>query len=230
MIEDLLPPSVTAVESFTDDTVDALFPEEAALVANAVETRRREFATTRRCAREALAKLGAPPAPLLRDPKGAPRWPTGFIGSMTHCAGYRAAAVTRADTLTSLGIDAEPNLPLPDGGVLDLVTLPEERRHLSSLAARHPGIHWDRLLFSAKETVYKVWYPLTHRWLDFHEATLTLDPTTSTFTARVLVPSPFPTLRGTWLCREGLLVTAATLTSTDRTPTHTPTPGPATSS
>ncbi|MEU7279564.1 4'-phosphopantetheinyl transferase superfamily protein [Streptomyces sp. NPDC045431] len=230
MIESLLPASVVAVESFTDDTADSLFPEEAALVANAVEPRRREFATTRRCAREALAKLGAPPAPLLRDPKGAPQWPSGFIGSITHCAGYRAAAVTRADALTALGIDAEPNLPLPDEGVLDLVTLPEERRHLTSLASHHPEVQWDRLLFSAKETVYKVWYPLTHRWLDFHDATLTLHPATSTFTARILVPSPFPTLTGTWLCGEGLLVTAATITSSHSTSTHTPTPGPVTSS
>ncbi|MFJ8585182.1 4'-phosphopantetheinyl transferase [Streptomyces sp. NPDC093595] len=212
MIEELLPPSVAAVESFADDTTDTLFPEEAALVARAVETRRREFATVRRCAREALAKLGAPAAPILPDPKGAPGWPPGFIGSMTHCAGYRAAAVAPGTALAALGIDAEPNLPLPDDGVTALVTLPEERPHLAALAAHHPEVHWDRLLFSAKETVYKVWYPLTRRWLDFHEATITMDPASSTFTARILVDAPFTTLTGNWLSRDGLLVTAATKT------------------
>ena len=34
----------------------------------------------------------------------------------------------------------------------------------------------DRLLFSAKESVYKACYPLTRRWLDFSGCRVALHP------------------------------------------------------
>ena len=85
---------------------------------------------------------------------------------MTHCAGYRAAARRpRPATWPRVGIDAEPHGPLPDG-VLDAIALARGAAALARLAAR-PDVRWDRLLFSAKESVYKAWFPLTRRWLGF---------------------------------------------------------------
>lgn len=80
--------------------------------------RQREFATARSCARTALARLGVPPVPVLASPRGAPRWPAGVVGSITHCDGYRAAAVAYTRDVVSLGIDAEPDEPLPNDGTL----------------------------------------------------------------------------------------------------------------
>lgn len=77
---------------------------------------------------------------------------------MTHCDGYGAAALVRLTDLASLGIDAEPDGPLPDG-VLESIALPAEVALLRRLGGARPGVHWDRLLFSAKESVYKAWYP-----------------------------------------------------------------------
>ncbi|UQX05342.1 4'-phosphopantetheinyl transferase superfamily protein [Streptomyces sp. RerS4] len=219
MIEELLTPDAVAVESFGDDpgALAELFPEEELLVEGAQQGRRGEFATVRRCAREALGKLGVDPAPILRDPKGAPRWPAGFVGAMTHCDGYRAAVVAPADRAAAIGIDAEPNLPLRSAGVAELVTVPAERAWLPALAARRPDVQWERLVFSAKESVYKVWYPLTGRWLDFEDAEITVDPAWSTFRARLLVPGPvvggvrLDAFDGSWLVRDGLIVTAITL-------------------
>ena len=71
-----LPPSGVAVaESFCDPPEAELYPEEAALVRNAVEKRCREFVTVRYCARRALAELGLPPGPVLPDRHGAPAGP-----------------------------------------------------------------------------------------------------------------------------------------------------------
>ena len=56
---------------------------------------------------------------------------------MTHCEGYRAAALVRAGDLASLGIDAEPHAPLPEG-VLAAVALPTEADRLRRLAAERP--------------------------------------------------------------------------------------------
>jgi len=214
MIEKLLPAPVRTAEAFDDAPLSEMFPEEWAQVANAVPKRQREFGTVRGCARRALAELGFAPAPLLPGPNREPQWPDGVVGAMTHCAGYRAVAVARAAEVRTIGLDAEPNLPLNDPGVVDLVTLPEERTQIRRLAALQPEVCWDRLVFSAKESVYKAWFPLTRRWLDFEEALLTLDPTNATFTARLLVPGPVVDGReltefsGRWLVGSELVVTA----------------------
>ncbi|MEH1127738.1 4'-phosphopantetheinyl transferase family protein [Micromonospora sp. CPCC 206061] len=213
MLEEILPPVVVAEEAFADPPGVPLFPEEAAAVANAVAKRRDEFTTARYCARAALRRLGVAPAPILPGERGAPGWPAGIVGSMTHCLGYRAAALARRRDVVTIGIDAEPNEPLPHG-VLDAVSIEAERALLARLALDAPRVHWDRLLFSAKESVYKAWYPLTGRWLDFAEADVVIDPAVAGFTARLLVPGPVVAGRehrefvGRYLVRGGLVVTA----------------------
>lgn len=135
---------------------------------------------------------------------------------MTHCAGYRTAAVARADDVHALGIDAEPDRPLPLG-VLEAVSLPRERWWLGGLIAGRLGVCWDRLLFSAKESVYKAWFPLARRPLDFEHADITLDPRTMTFRAELLLSGPVPARRritgfsGRWLAHDGLVATAITV-------------------
>ncbi|WP_217236612.1 4'-phosphopantetheinyl transferase superfamily protein [Streptomyces sp. AC555_RSS877] len=229
MIEELLPATVVAVEAYGhDEPANArLYPEEEALLVKAVPKRRREFAAVRSCARRAMEKLGVPPQPVLPGERGAPRWPAGLTGSMTHCDGYCAAALVRATDLASLGIDAEPDGPLPDG-VLPAVALPAELDRLLRLGRDHPGTHWDRLLFSAKESVYKAWFPLTGQWLDFSEAHIefavgTAGPVpdsgrgerlSGTFRAELLVPGPsvggrrLGGFEGRWTVRRGLVATA----------------------
>jgi 4'-phosphopantetheinyl transferase EntD len=218
VIEKILPAEVSFTEAFADPPDAVLLPEEVAIVARAVDKRRREFTTARSCARSALGGLGLPPAPIPAGERGAPQWPPGIVGSITHCAGYRAAAVAWARDIVTIGLDAEPNDVLP-GGVLDAVSIGPERARLRGLAAVTPGICWDRLLFSAKESVYKAWFPLTHRWLGFEEADITIGATNGTFDARLLVVapmadgSPLTGFTGRWLARDGLVVTAIAMSA-----------------
>ncbi|MFE6622617.1 4'-phosphopantetheinyl transferase [Streptomyces sp. NPDC008086] len=226
MIEELLPASVVTVEAYGDEEPanTALYPEEEAVVARAVGKRRREFAVVRSCARRAMDKLGVPPQPILPGERGAPTWPKGLTGSMTHCDGYCGAALVRAADLASLGIDAEPHQTLPDG-VLPAVALPAEAERLRRLSGENPDIHWDRLLFSAKESVYKAWFPLTGKWLDFTEADIEIltDPGEQRgggFRARLLVPGPWVGDRqldgfeGRWTVQRGLVATAVSVPHT----------------
>jgi 4'-phosphopantetheinyl transferase EntD len=221
VIEKVLARGVASVEAFCDPPEAVLFPGEAELITRAVDKRRREFRTVRHCARQALRQLGLPPTPVLRGERGEPRWPAGVVGSMTHCAGYRAAAVAHSCDFSSVGIDAEPHEPLP-AGVLGVIALDEEREHLSELAAADRSICWDRILFCAKETVYKTWFPLTRRWLGFEGAAVTIDPSTTDseqgcFSARLLVAGPtitgHPVIRfdGRWLRGDNLVITTITL-------------------
>lgn len=214
VIEEIVPKSAACAESFGGSLGTGLFPEEKTLVARATHKRREEFTTGRECARSALAALDVPAAPIMRGYRGAPQWPDGIVGSIAHCEGYCTAAVARAQDLITIGLDAEPNAPLP-GGVLELVSQPAERARLRELTDAAPDIGWDRLLFCAKEAVYKAWFPLTRRWLGFSDADITIDATDGTFSARLMVPMPVldgvplgDGFSGRWLAREGLLLTA----------------------
>lgn len=191
LLAGLLPAGVETAQSPGPLDVP-LLPAEEAYAAAMAAGRRAEFATGRACARVALSRLGLAAVPLLPDERGAATWPAGVVGSLTHCPGLWVAAVARSTDLAGLGIDAEPHAALPDG-VLPVVATATERRHLAALARTHPGVAWDRLLFSAKESVYKLWSPATGRWLDFEQVEVRLRPD-GHLTARL--PPVGPVLNG----------------------------------
>lgn len=217
MIEGLLPETVAAEEIFGDDTRAYLLPEEQHLIASAVESRRRDVTHARTCARRALSRLGVAEVPILRGERGEPYWPEGVVGSITHTRDYCAAAVASSRRVRSVGIDAEFHDALPDG-VLDYVAVPEERAWLKELGSG--STCWDRLLFSAKESIYKAWYPLTGRWLGFEDASVTVDPSSGTFQARLLVDgttldgAPLSTVSGAFLVSGGFVLTSVTVSPT----------------
>ncbi|CAA0130391.1 4'-phosphopantetheinyl transferase Npt [Mycolicibacterium vanbaalenii] len=209
--------ALAAAELYTDPKELAPLPEEEPLIARSVAKRRNEFITVRYCARQALVDLGVEPVPILKGDKGEPRWPDGIVGSLTHCEGFRGAAVGRREVVRSVGIDAEPHDVLPHG-VLDAISLPVERRELQDMPT---GVHWDRVLFCAKEATYKAWFPLTHRWLGFEDAHIAFDVDGSgqagTFTSQILIDPaaesgpPLTSLAGRWSVRNGIALTAIVL-------------------
>ena len=182
MLDLILPAGVESQECFGEPPGGVLFPEEQQIIAHAVPPRRREYAAVRSCARACLARLGYPQVPILTGVGGAPSWPAGVQGSMTHCAGYTAAAVAPLTRILAIGIDAEPDAPLPDG-VLDLIATPAEQDRLAATQPEPDSPNWDRLLFSAKEAVYKAWFPLVGEWLDHQQAEIHIHPHHGTFTA-----------------------------------------------
>ncbi|MGY4642220.1 4'-phosphopantetheinyl transferase family protein [Cellulomonas sp. URHB0016] len=206
MIRSVLPAGVEAEEHAGPAGPARLYPEEEAAVTAAVPARREEYAAVRVCARTALGRLGFPAGPIPSGPDRAPRWPPGVVGSMTHCNGYRAAAVAHAHAWWGVGIDAEVLAPLPDG-VGPLVMSAAERAALDDV---DPALCPDRVLFSAKESVYKVWYPVVRAWLGFEDVDVRLGD--GTFVARV-EPDGLGTdeLHGRWAVRDGFVVTAVTL-------------------
>jgi 4'-phosphopantetheinyl transferase EntD len=215
-MRDLLPSAVAvAVAGPADWTGDLLPAEQACLSERAVQTRRRDFAAGRNCARRALRDLGLPTAAVPAAADRAPVWPAGVVGSITHTAGYCAAAAAHTTDIRSVGMDAEQHREI-NPGVRRLVLLPEEE----AACARLPSdISWPVVLFSAKETIYKVWYPVVRSWLDFHDARLDLNPDAGTFTARIAparvdaagVEDPPASITGRFVIADGLVRTAAVL-------------------
>lgn len=192
MIGELLPAGVVTVEISGTNQIAGLLPDERRVVAGAVDKRRREFAAGRTCARRGLACLGWQDFPVLAGPHREPLWPPGVVGSITHCDGYCAAAVASLDDLqgiSALGIDAELNRPFPDR-VTAMICRPSERAPLDI-----PGLSLPALLFSAKESVYKAWFPVAGSVLAYKDVEIEVGRVAGQFTARLLPsvsPDPVP--------------------------------------
>jgi 4'-phosphopantetheinyl transferase EntD len=214
LVAALLPDGVSVSATGGEEIEAPLFAAEELALRCAVPSRRREFVTGRACAREALEGLGLPRRAVPVGAAGAPQWPPGVVGSITHCPGFRAAAVGLASDFAAIAIDAEPDRRLP-AGTLGAIALPVElelvRRHLRE----GPGPSWDRLLFSVKESVYKAWYPLTGIRLSFADAVVTFGSEPGGFSVRLRAPQRCPLgdgiLTGRWSARAGLLATAIAL-------------------
>jgi 4'-phosphopantetheinyl transferase EntD len=215
LINRLVPPGAAAVEARGyNQATTVLFPEEEQIVENVSERRRCEFIGGRECAHRALQALGLAPAPVLRGHQREPIWPPGTVGSITHCQGYCAAVVARKQRYAAIGIDAELHEPLPEE-VLTMVIREDE--HQWVLRRSGHGVCWDRLFFSAKESVYKAWFTLTARWLGFEDVAVTMEPLTNKFHARFLVAGPMAKGRrisefeGQYCIEDGLILTAVSV-------------------
>ena len=141
---------------------DALFPDEAAAISTAVEKRRREFRSGRAIARAALMSLGQPRQPLPVGDAGAPAWPAGTVGSISHCHDEAIAAVARATDLNAIGIDVETTRPFDPAlwrrfcNAADIAY----RDRAEPTALLPAAMPWANLVFSAKESLLKAYFPL----------------------------------------------------------------------
>jgi 4'-phosphopantetheinyl transferase EntD len=165
---------------------EALHAAEAALVERAVERRRREFAIGRQCARRALARLGVTGYPLLVGPYGAPLWPAGLVGSITHTdadpAGFCGVAVAARQDVAALGIDAE-GVDSLSPALWDFVLTDAEKRRL---CGENRAGHLAKLAFVAKEATLKAVLPVAGRPLDFRDIQVDVAPAGDGFVAEVL--------------------------------------------
>lgn len=220
IVNKLFPSSARVVYLRTDANGDLtnyneLHPEERVVVSRAVDNRKGEFGDARWCAHQALLELGMDStSAILKGEQGMPLWPEGYTGSLTHTDGLRVAVAAPTDALRSVGIDAEPAQPLPEG-VLDQIARSPERHWVDVQKAA--GNYWaDRLLFCAKEATYKAWFPMTLRWLGFEDAEIEIRPD-GTFIAYLLVrPTPVPFIEGRWLVRDDYVVAATYVPATQR--------------
>ena len=147
---------------------DALLPVERAGRERATLKTRRQSGAARIVARSLLAQLGWPDAALPRLSNGAPRWPDGITGSLAHDKRIAVAVAMPSSGSSYVGIDVEPVEPLPPG-VMEVISTPGERRRYSSRTLQ------SRILFCAKEAVYKAFNSKTGERLGFQDITIDLN-------------------------------------------------------
>jgi 4'-phosphopantetheinyl transferase EntD len=172
----LLPTGIAVFETRELAPLETLLADERAAIVSAVPKRAAEYATGRRCARQAMASMGIHGFPLLANSDRSPIWPSEIVGSITHTEGFCAAAAGRRDRFAGIGIDAEitGNLGMElwptvfTGGEIDWLErlFPRQRAAMATV------------LFSAKESFYKAQYSLTGAWLEFHSAVVSVEGNT----------------------------------------------------
>ncbi len=132
---------------------------------------RRATATGRMLAREVLRSLGVSPGPILRTTGGQPAWPIGMVGSIAHDDEVAVCVCginvnVNVGVGVGVGVDIEPAEPLPAEIVDDVVCTELERALVGD------DLVLARLLFCAKEAVYKACFPIDARFLEFNDVWL----------------------------------------------------------
>ncbi len=170
LFDSIAPPAAEVAEMDPEDASEnELYSSELAQIASAIATRRREYAAGRILARVAMGRCGVAATPLLNGPDRAPIWPAAVVGSISHTAGHAVAMAAPRGDLKALGCDIEVRAALPDR-VDKRILLPREQGFVAATSR-----WYGRLIFSAKESVYKSLYPTTKRFINFHEVEIDLD-------------------------------------------------------
>jgi 4'-phosphopantetheinyl transferase EntD len=157
-----------AVGIATTDMWDAPLTEaESRAVEFSVAKRKQEFAAGRAAARQALSALGRPNASILVNADRSPRWPNGFVGSITHCSRFCGAVVATETQLAGIGFDAEVAIDLS----IDIQRAVCTQREMEGFPQSGPaeGLVWPQIAFCAKEALYKCYYPIAHDFLNFSD-------------------------------------------------------------
>jgi len=209
VLEGLFPEQVRCFMStdFPDDF--NLLGTERDQLAAMTAGRQREFIHGRSCARLALAGLGHADCAIPSGPQRAPVWPDGIVGSISHCGDAAVAAVAHRNDVGGIGLDLEAREEL-DRNLLPMICLPHE---LAVIETSEFGLLLAKLVFSAKESVFKCIWPRVQRFVDFLEVGVELDLDASRFVARPhsadLPDSLFRALHGRIGQADQLFVTAA---------------------
>ncbi len=203
-LDGLLSEAVHFASASIEDHRSALFPEELEVLSQASVSRQHEFATGRWLAHALLRAQGESAVPIPRNADRTPRWPTGWVGSITHSGSACAVAVARASARLGSGLDLEPDRPVKPG-LERMICFGDELAWIAAAGESEVGRRC-RLVFSAKEAVYKAFHPRTRRVWRFAEVGLEIDLVRGAFEARLPADAGPATIAGRFRRRGGWIV------------------------
>ena len=140
-------------------------------------SRKEHYRSGRICAGEVLSKLGTLGQPVLRDPQTRePLWPEGISGAITHSGNWAAAAAGKTSDVSGIGIDLEDLERQVDSRISRHVCIPEEQKWLQECGEDFLEQNL-KIIFSAKESIFKAFFPYTRTYLHFHDARILMEQT-----------------------------------------------------
>ncbi|MCP5074588.1 MAG: 4'-phosphopantetheinyl transferase superfamily protein [Rhodobacteraceae bacterium] len=180
-VRGMLPAEVAVASADPRLSYAGLHRDETPVLATMIAKRKREYIAGRVAAHEALAAIGVFARPVVAGQDRSPQWPNDTVGSISHSTTHCIAVAARKGAIRSLGIDVEPQAEL-DSNVVAEVCTNDEINWLSRYPIGERG-DLTRVIFSAKESVFKAQYPLTGCLFGFMGLRIDLDQENSRFKA-----------------------------------------------
>ena len=113
----------------------------------------------------------------MRDPQTRePLWPEGISGAITHSGKWAAAAAGKTSDVSGIGIDLEDLERQVDSRISRHVCIPEEQKWLQECGEDFLEQNL-KIIFSAKESIFKAFFPYTRTYLHFHDARILMEQT-----------------------------------------------------
>ena len=159
---------------FTAEAVgqEELTSLEKAAASNFSPKRLKDFSTGRFCARKALAELGYAPSDIPIGENNQPLWPDGTVGSISHSGQLTGAVVGLSSHFLSIGLDIETTGKI-SADMWNIIYTPAEQQFLNAFGSEELP-YYTTLLFSFKESFYKMQHPLTNTFLEFTDVEVKL--------------------------------------------------------
>lgn len=170
IIKKLFPPEVEGIILPIDDYTSELTPDEYKIIENASEKRKREFSTGRKCAKQAMKKLGIEEVPILKGENREPLWPEGVVGSISHCKDLCGAVIGASTDIKAIGLDLE-NIKKLKNDISRLICTDYERKWIAQ-QKNHSYETLILLIFSLKESIYKCIYASDDMKIGFKDCTV----------------------------------------------------------
>jgi 4'-phosphopantetheinyl transferase EntD len=164
--------------------VEELLPQERLVATDYGDKRLADFCTGRYCMRQSTATLGFW-GEILMGNKGMPLLPDHITASLSHSRHLCGAVAAPKDQYLSLGMDIETKGRV-HRDMWHLLFSAKEIEYLNLLDAEMQSLT-TTIFFSAKEAFYKMQFPLTDTYLDFHD--VEMDVQDGRYSARLLKDS-----------------------------------------
>ncbi|MEP2767405.1 MAG: 4'-phosphopantetheinyl transferase superfamily protein [Paracoccaceae bacterium] len=145
---------------------------------NAIAKRQSEYLAGRSLAQSGLGLMGCSQTNIPKGQGGAPQWPEGVSGSISHSKGT-CICLLYPSSQALVGVDIETvGKDRAITAILRMVFTPLERR-LADTQSMFDKATFATLLFSAKETLYKLLFPVVGEYFGFPSAEMRALPNSS---------------------------------------------------
>lgn len=149
--------------------------------------RRSQFLSGRLATSRCLKQLGCENLNGVgRGSRGEPLWPNGVVGSITHTAKLAVAAAAWRKDFSAVGIDLESRQRAINIDIRERIADEEENSWIADSKGKMDTNLRLLLLFCAKESIYKAFYPIVKTFIGFNDVHLCWDGAQHSFKASLL--------------------------------------------
>ncbi len=173
-------------ENIPQDQIEELLLDDERKLRDSYKSKSRKFEFER--SRWLIRKATGYTDPLGKTQVGAPRWPVGTIGSITHKEGFVGVALEQTSDYLGIGIDAENPKRMKEA-FADRVLVASEKSSLEKWS-RELGISAEEvmtIIFSFKESIFKCIFPLGGKMFYFPDAEIYEITLNGSIRARTLI-------------------------------------------